>query len=176
MRLDAPTSSGEIRLETTLEVDRTSWIALRAAGVKRGETEIDLRRFFSGMLVLERPSNEELLRGLPEGPVPRASAAHTGAVLVTVAGTPALAEQPRGWEAARIWRARLDELERRLEEERMRAWARFPGRGDGIDLPTAAANRAALLEAIAAARRHYGEGGRSAAGPRAGAAAAEPAG
>ena len=155
VRVDAPTSTGEISLETTLEIDQTTWLALRATGVKRGETEIDLRSFFSSMLVLERRSNEELLRGLPEGPVPRPSAAHTGAILVTVEGTPPLAEQPRGREVARIWLARLDELERRLDEDRMKTWARFPGRGDGVDLRTAWANRSALLHAIEAARRHY---------------------
>ena len=154
-RVGAPTSNGEIRLDATLEIDRTTWLALRATGVKRGETEIDLRSVFSSMLVLERRSNEELLRGLPEGPVPRPSAAHTGAILVTVEGTPPLAEQPRGREVARIWLARLDELEQRLREDRMEAWARFPGRGDGIDLRTARANRTALLDAIEAARRHY---------------------
>lgn len=155
VRVDAPTSAGEISLQTTLEIERTSWLALRATGVKRGETEIDLRGFFSSMLVLERDSNQELLRSLPEGPVARPSAAHTGAILVTVDGTPPLAEQPRGREVARIWLARLDELERRLDEDRMNSWTRFPGRGDGIDPRTARANRSALLRAIEAARRHY---------------------
>jgi len=155
VRAEAPTSVGEISLETMLEIDRTTWLALRATGVKRGETEIDLRSFFTSMLVLERRSNEELLRGLPEGPVPRPSAAHTGAILVTVEGTLSLAEQPRGREVARIWLARLDELERRLGEDWMKTWARFPGRGDGVDLRTARANRSALLHAIEAARRQY---------------------
>jgi hypothetical protein len=154
--VDAPTSEGEFRLETSLEIDRTSWLALRASGVKRGETRIDLRSLFSSMLVLERGSNEELLSGLPEGAAPRPSAAHTAAVRVTVEGSLPLAEQPRGREVARIWRARLDELERRLADDRMETWARFPGRGDGIDAPTALASRPALLEAIEAARRYYG--------------------
>ncbi len=157
MRVDDPTSAGEIRLETTLVIDRTSWLALRASGVKRGETAMDLRSLFSSMLVLERASNDELLHGLPQGPVPRPSAAHTAAILVTIAGTPSLAEQPRGQEVARIWLARLDELEQRLGDERMGTWARFPGRGDGIDLRTARANRPALLDAIEAARQHYGD-------------------
>ncbi|MFB3111635.1 MAG: CehA/McbA family metallohydrolase [Gemmatimonadales bacterium] len=155
VRVDEPTSAGETRLEAVLDVDQTTWVALRASGVKRGETLIDLQSFFSSMLVLERRSNEDLLRGLPEGPVARPSAAHTAAVLITVAGTPPLAEQPRGREVARIWLERLDELERRLSEERMKEWARFPGRGDGVDLQTARANQSALLDAIEAARRHY---------------------
>jgi hypothetical protein len=157
LRVDAPASAGEISLETTLMIDRTTWLALRATGVKRGETKIDLRSLFSSLLVLERRSNEELLRGLPEGAVPRPSSAHTGAVQVIVEGTPPLAEQPRGREVARIWLGRLDELERRLGEDRIENWALFPGRGDGIDPRTAQANRLALLDAIEAARRHYAE-------------------
>lgn len=155
LRVDFPTSPGEIRLETNLDVDQTTWLALRATGIKRGETEIDLRSLFSTMLVLNRRSNEELLRGLPEGSVPRPSAAHTGAVLVTVEGTPRLAEQPRGREVAQMWLARLDELESRLGDDHIERWARFPGRGDGIDLRTARANRSTLLQAIEAARQHY---------------------
>jgi hypothetical protein len=150
-------SAGEIRLDTVLEIDRTTWLALRATGEKLGETEIDPRGLFSSMLVLPRASNEDLLAGLPEGTVPRPSAAHSGAILVTVAGTPPLAAQPRGRDAARKWLARLDELERRLGKEPMKSWARFPGRGDGIDLETVQANRPALLQAIAAARRQLAE-------------------
>ena len=48
-RAGAPTSPGEIHLDTTLEIEQTSWLALRAAGTKRGETEIDLRTLFSSM-------------------------------------------------------------------------------------------------------------------------------
>lgn len=154
-RVETSSSPGEIRLETTLAVERTTWVALRSAGVKRGETEFDPRAFFSSMLLLERRSNEEVLAGLPAGPMPRPSAAHTGAVSISVEGTLALAEQPRGRELARIWLARLQELERRLTDESIAAWARFPGRGDGIDRLTALANRAVLLDAIEAARRHY---------------------
>ncbi len=159
LRVDTPTSPGEIGFETILDIDQTTWLALRATGAKLGETEIDLRSLFSAMLVLDRRSNEELLRSLPEGSVPRPSAAHTGAVLVTVEGTPWLAEQPRGREVAEIWLARLDELENRLDEDQMVRWARFPGRGDGIDLRTARANRSTLLQAIEAARRHYATSG-----------------
>jgi hypothetical protein len=154
-RIDSPTPTGEIRLETTLEIDQTTWVALRATGTKRGETEINLRSMFSLMLVLERRSNDELLRGLPVGSVPRPSAAHTGAVLVTVEGSPPLAEQLRGRQVARIWLARLGELEQRFGEDQMETWSSFPGRGDGIELRTARANRPALLQAVEAARRHY---------------------
>ncbi len=155
MRVDGTAATGEIALETRLPIDRTTWLALRATGAKRGETEIDLRSLLSNMLVLERRSSADLLRGLPEGLVPRPTVAHSGAIRVTVNGTPPLAEQPRAKEVARIWLARLDELERRLGEDRMRTWAQFPGRGDGISLRTARANRLALLQAIEAARRHY---------------------
>ena len=93
--------------------------------------------------------------GAAVNPSCRPSAAHTAAVLITVAGTPPLAEQPRGREVARIWLGRIDDLERRLSKERMKEWARYPGRGDGVDLQTARANQSALLDAIEAARRHY---------------------
>ncbi len=148
---------GEIQIDTSLEIDRTTWLALRASGQKLGETEIDPRGLFSSMLVLPRASNEDLIASLPAGTVPRPSAAHSGAILVTVEGTLPLAAQPRGREVARGWLGRLDELERRLGEEPMGTWARFPGRGDGIDLETALANQPALLQAIAAARRQLAE-------------------
>ena len=155
LRVEARPGAAEVLLETDLEVDRTTWLALRAAGVKRGESPIDLHAMFSTMLVLDRPSNEALLAALPRGSVPRPSAAHTGAVFVTVAGTPPLAEQDRAREVARLWLDRLHTLEGRLADGQIESWARFPGRGDGVDLPTARANRALLLQAIEAARRHH---------------------
>jgi hypothetical protein len=155
-RVEATEGQGVIRLDTSVTIDRTSWLALRSVGVRRGESPIDLRAMFTTMLVLDRPSNDALLASLPAGPVPRASAAHSGAIFVTVAGTPPLAEQARGREVARIWLDRLRTLERRFEPDQIESWARFPGRGDGIDRATALANRAAMLEAIQAAARYYG--------------------
>lgn len=154
-RVEAATSVGEIRLETTLKIDRTTWLALRASGVKRGETPVYPRRFFSSLMVLERRTNKELLRNLPEGPVARPSAAHTAAIMVTVDGTPPLIDQTRGRQVTRRWLDRLDELERRLVADQMGAWARFPGRGDGVDLRTANLNRPMLMDAIEAARAYY---------------------
>jgi hypothetical protein len=154
-RVESTTSVGEIHLDTTLEIEQTSWLALRAAGTKRGETEIDLHALFSSMLVLPRSSNSEVLSTLREGPGDRLSAAHTGAVFVTVTGMAPLHEQPRAREVARLWLSRLDTLESRLGEDQLEVWARFPGRGDGIDAATARRSRAELLGAIEAARRHH---------------------
>ena len=104
------------------------------------------------MLVLDRPSNGILLDSLPRGPVPRPSAAHTGAIFVVVAGSTPLRETDRGREVARLWLERLATFEGRLDDEMIGTWARFPGRGDGIEAATVRANRALLLQAIEAAR------------------------
>ncbi len=154
-RAEPGDGAAEIRLAISLAIERTSWLALRASGVKRGETEVVPAELSAGMLVLERGSNEELLRQLPAEAVPRQSAAHTAAVWVTVKGTLPLADQPRGREVARRWLARLAELEGRFADERIEGWAGFPGRGDGIEARTVRANRAELLRAIEAARRHH---------------------
>ncbi len=155
--VEAPRSAGEITLDTPVEIDRSTWIALRARGVKRDEKRIAPRRFLESMLALERGTNAAVLAGLPEGAVEPPAAAHTGAVWVTVDGTPPIERQPRARAVAAAWLARLEELEARLAEERIAEWARFPGRGDGIDAGDVRASRDALLAAIAAARRTHSE-------------------
>ncbi len=148
----------EIALKALVRIERSTWLALRARGVKRYETQIEPKGFFASMLVLERQTSAELLRGLPSGPVARPAVAHTGAVWVTVKDTPPIARQPRARQTARAWLARLDELEARLGEDQISRWAAFPGRGDGIDAEVVRANRAALRAAIAAARRALARG------------------
>jgi hypothetical protein len=125
--------SGELRLEASIEVERSTWFALRARGDKVGETEAGRRR--------------------------RPSAAHTAAVWVTVDGTPPLGQQPQASRILEAWLTRLDELEARFGEERLAEMAGFPGRGDGISEKDLRANRAALLEAITAARERYAAAG-----------------
>jgi hypothetical protein len=149
------TGQDEIRLESTLEIDRSTWLALRASGRKVGETLVEPKELLGSLFTLPRPSNDEVLAGFPEGAVARLSAAHTGAVWVTVAGSPSIAEQPRAREVLEMWLERLDELEDRLRDERLDEMARFPGRGDGISRRDLLASRAALLGAIEAARRQY---------------------
>jgi hypothetical protein len=153
--VEASPASAEISLDTTLAVEQTSWLALRAVGWKRDETATDVADLFRSMLVLERGSNAALIGGLPPGPAKRPSAAHTGAVYVTVDGTPPLEQQPASVAAARKWLARLDELEARFGEDRISELAGFPGRGDGIGETELRANREAVLRSIEAARRYY---------------------
>ncbi len=155
LRADKGSTPGEIRLKGALHVEQSSWLALRASGWKRGETEIRIRELLESMLILERRTNEDLLRELPSEPVKRPSAAHTAAVYVTVDGTPPIAEQPKAREVAEAWLDRLDELRARFDDDRLEELTRFPGRGDGIDAPLLRANRDAVLRAIEAARQHH---------------------
>jgi hypothetical protein len=139
-----------------LPVPESTWLALRARGEKLGETSVVLVDSLKGALTyVDRPSNAELLRRFSQKKGPRPTAAHTAPVYVTVAGTPAIAEQPKASEAARAWSARLDELEALLAEDRLPKLARFPGRGDGLKLNDLRSGRAELLRAIASARAAY---------------------
>ncbi|HEV8657847.1 MAG TPA: CehA/McbA family metallohydrolase [Thermoanaerobaculia bacterium] len=148
--------AGEVRLHLRLPVPESTWLALRARGEKLGETSVVLVDSLKGALTyVDRPSNAELLRRFSQKKGPRPTAAHTAPVYVTVAGTPAIAEQPKASEAARAWSARLDELEALLAEDRLPKLARFPGRGDGLKLNDLRSGRAELLKAIASARAAY---------------------
>lgn len=151
--VSSATGEDEIRLESTLEIDRSTWLALRASGRKVGESLVEPKELLGSLFTLPRPSNDEVLAELPEGTVARLSAAHTGAVWVTVAGSPPIAEQPRAREVVELWLERLDELENRLRDERLDEMAHFPGRGDGISRRDLLDSRAALLRAIVATRR-----------------------
>ena len=155
LRADEESTPGEIRLEGALNVEQSSWLALRASGWKREETEIRIRGLLESMLILERRTNEDLLRELPSEPVTRPSAAHTAAVYVTVDGTPPIAEQQKAREVADAWLDRLDELHARFDDDRLKELTGFPGRGDGIDAPLLRANRDVVLRAIKAARQHH---------------------
>lgn len=157
LAVEAGAVDGEIRLEAELPVAETTWVALRARGSKRAETPLDARALLESLLVLERRSSAALLASVPAGPLPRPSAAHTGAIFVTIEGTPPLADQPRARAIVADWLDRLAELEGRFAEDRLPALAGFPGRGDGIDEHDLRRNRAALLAAIDAARRYYDE-------------------
>ncbi len=152
---ETPFGPGELRINTRLSVEQSTWVALRARGWKVGETKIEAATLLRSFIALERRTNEELTSELPEGPVRRPSAAHTAAIYITVEGTPAIAEQPRADEVAEAWLARLDELEARFADDQIDRVAGFPGRGDGIARSNLEANREALLRAIESARRHY---------------------
>lgn len=149
--------SAVIELETDLAIERSTWLAVRARGSKRGETPftgVDLLR--QALTFLPRPGAEELFSGA-DAPVPaegavRPASAHTGAIFVTVRGADAIAEQPAAAIAARRWLDLLDLLEARFDDERLVEMADFPGRGDGLALEDIEASRAELLAKIAASR------------------------
>jgi hypothetical protein len=145
----------EIRLEASIEIEQSTWLALRASGEKIGETRVEPAKLLRSLFTLPRLSNGEVLAELPEGAVQRPSTAHTGAIWVTVMGSVPIAKQPRAREVVESWLQRLDELEDRFRNERLAEMARFPGRGDGISRRDVLARREALLAAIEAARRHY---------------------
>ncbi len=147
---------GELSFEMSLPIERSTWLAVRASGAKRGETLVPLRDRLSGMLVLERRTNEVLTESLPAGPIRRLSSAHTGAIWITVDGTPPIARQLRAREVSRDWLKRLSELEARFGDGRIDDLAGFPGRGDGIASDNLLAERPSLIDAIEAARWHHG--------------------
>lgn len=150
-----PSARGELRLEGTIEVEQSTWLALRASGAKRGETPIDLATLMRSLLTLERRGDAELIAELPAGSVARPSAAHSAAVFVTVDGTPPIYEQERARQVEQAWLGRLDELAGRLRDDRIEELAGFPGRGDGIGETELLSLRQALLEAIDVARRAH---------------------
>ena len=161
----APTESGpgqaRLTLDKTLQVEMSTWFAVRTAGKKRGETRI--------------PSIEPLIDGLDHPPrstttavretlakwgdrdAMRPSAAHTAPVYVTVEGAPPIAEQTRADEVIQKWLSRLEALEGRLDDSRIEELAGFPGRGDGVTLEDLRAGRRDLLRAIEIARDYYAQ-------------------
>lgn len=128
-----------IRCEFDLPVDQACWLAARITGSKVGEV------------------------APPEGFIPpfrnrkrgeAASHAHTAAFFITVAG----AENPdarfRARDSARVWLARLDELERRMADDNLRAIARENDHNRPT-LEHLLKIQPAMLEAIARARQFY---------------------
>ena len=155
LRVEQQGESGTLAIDTSIDIRRSTWLALRAHGEKRGETRLAARERLQSMLILERRTNEAVVRAVPADLSNRPSAAHTAAIWVTVDGSPSISRQPEAQRVIEAWLARLDELQARLGDERIHELAGFPGRGDGIDKVTLRANRTALLAAVEAARDHY---------------------
>jgi hypothetical protein len=84
-------------------------------------------------------------------PVP--SLAHSGAVYVRVAGAPELGQHPRARALARTWATRLTELEQRLGSQIDSMG--ISGWDDDLPGDYLRSQRAALLEAIRSARKHF---------------------
>jgi hypothetical protein len=147
---------GEMRFQIRLPLHQSTWLALRARGEKLRETAVNLGAELKATFTyIDRPSNQEVYRRVPDKQGTRPSAAHTGPIYVTVAGTPLIAEQPKAIDAARRWLGRLDELEAILAEDRLPKLAHFPGHGEGLKLSDLREGRAQLLKAIASARAAY---------------------
>jgi hypothetical protein len=127
--------SEEIAFQLPYEVQETSWIALRATGRKIDEPVGRFPTFF--------------------GPT---SLAHTAAIYVTIQGAPPLSAKPAAKVLARKWLARLEDLEMRLAEDQLQyrvAPAPPHHIDDGVDAEYLRKNRAALLQAIQAAKKYF---------------------
>ena len=131
--------SPEIRCRFEAEISKTSWLAVRASGHKRGE-----RPPPEGFL----PPYRDRYRGAA------ASLAHSAAIYVTIENTPGLSQHSKAKSLARAWIARLQELEMRLAEDKIQYLAQGPG-DDVPDVEYLRKNRSALLAAIANARKHF---------------------
>jgi hypothetical protein len=134
-------SSAEIQCRFEVLIENASWLAVRAAGHKRGESPPP-----EGFL----PPYRDRYRGAA------ASLAHSAAVHVTIKNAPDLSRQSRAKALARAWIARLEELEMRLAEDNIRHLAEGPG-DDVPDAGYLRKNRTALLAAIERAKKHFSE-------------------
>ena len=151
---------GEIRFRVERPVNESTWFALRASGVKVGETPVHSAHLLEEYLTYLDWSKsasvvDEESRVAPRNGDPRPSAAHTAPVYVTVEGALPIGQQPRAREIARAWMARLDELEARFSDQGIIEMAGFPGRGDGVTAEDLRDARAALLRAVEEARSLY---------------------
>ena len=149
---------GEIRLSAEIPVERSAWFALRSSGVKLGEhgpmpDPIPQWVLEAGRNVAAGAGGIEIIdyfNNMKE----RASAAHTAAIYVGVAGASPAATSS---DLPRAWLARLAELEDRLSDDRIAEipiWDWIPY-SDGVSEEHLRYNRDALLEAIAQARPFY---------------------
>ncbi len=134
-------SSPEIRCRFEAEIGKTSWLAVRASGHKRGESPPP-----EGFL----PPYRDRYRGAA------ASHAHSAAIYVKIENTPGLSQHSRAKSLARAWIARLEELEMRLANDKIQYLAEGPG-DDVPDVEYLRKNRAALLDAIESAKKHFSE-------------------
>ena len=131
--------TGEIRCQFELNIDESCWLAVRTWGDKLGESSPP-----DGFV----PPFRNRYRGAP------ASLAHSGAIYVTLEGAPGLARHDRAKAIARVWLARLDELERRLDDENLKYLARDDDE-NVPDLEYVRKNRGPLLEAIKNSRKYF---------------------
>lgn len=134
-------SSGDIQCRFEQRIEETSWLAVRSWGRKVGEA------------------------GPPDGFVPPyrnrqreapASLAHSAAVYVTIGDAPSLTQNRRARAVARVWLARLEELEERLADDNIQYLVQQTGE-TVPEVEYLRRNRPALLQAIRNARKYFAE-------------------
>jgi hypothetical protein len=131
--------AAEIRGRFEVKLAETSWLAVRASGHKLGEAHPP-----DGLVPPYRDRHRHAY----------ACHAHSAPIFVTIENAPSLSQQPRVKALARAWIARLEELEMRLADGNIQ----YLAQGTGGDVPSVEylrKNRAALLEAIQSAKRHF---------------------
>ncbi len=126
--------SGEIRFRVNHHIKETSWLALKASGNK-----------------IDEPRHWGLIRSLDT------SAAHSAPVYVTIEGSDPIRSNPRAKDVARKWLARLDDLEKRLAEDKIKHLAdrlsKF--RQDVTSEKVLRRDRVALIDEIKIAKSYF---------------------
>ena len=126
--------SEEIRCRFEHQPSQTAWVAVRASGIKRGEV----------------PSQR--LADVQVAP----SLAHSAPIYLILKNAPGLAASRRANLAAAAWLERLDNLENRLADNRIRDLVNNSA-SDGVDADMLRKNRDALLQRIQAAKKYFQE-------------------
>jgi len=124
----------EIRCRFQHEALETAWLAVRASGKKRGE------------LPSQRLADVQVAPSL----------AHSAPIYVTLQNAPGLAAHRRVKLIAATWLERLDNLEQRLADNRIRDLANYFA-SDGVTAENLRKNKDALLQRIEIAKKHLQE-------------------
>ncbi len=129
----AKSGSSELHFQFQHHVRQSSWLGLRASGMK-----VD----FAGHSSF-RPT----------------AVAHSAPIYITLKDGPPLSAHPRAKALARAWIARLEDLKARLSEEQNLAEWRLPSgtmvSPYGVDAEHIRKNRSALLQAIDSAEKYF---------------------
>jgi len=124
--------SAEIPCRFHHVVSETAWLAVRASGKKRGE------------LPSARLADTQVSPSL----------AHSAPVYVTLKNAPGLSAHRRAKLVAAAWLERLDNLEKRLADNRIRDLANYVA-SDGVDAENLRKSRTVLLERIQSAKKYF---------------------
>lgn len=127
--------AGELSFRVEHPVRETSWLALRASGMKLGE--------------VRRPTVYRAFEPT--------SAAHSAPVHVMLEGAPPLSAHPRARDVMRTWLARLEDLEARLEEDKIDSLATRLQESllDLTDGDAIRRDRSALIDEIRQAKDYF---------------------